>query len=161
MSVVQFLSCCRVSPKLSASPDFWMQSDSTCRNQRRRHVHHCRSRLGHNSFCFLFDFESSSQLWSSLSSWNSWYSKWSWNGWYWTNNSLWSTCLRVDVWCQCNGFEFWGPNSSRQTTLWVSETCLIVGLRPFIITGIRIFCNWMGMRPMFVGMTLVCLIGMV
>ena len=56
----------------------------TCRNERR-HVHHCWSRLGHNSFFLLFNLESSSPLRSSFSSWNSWCSKWSWNGWYWTN----------------------------------------------------------------------------
>ena len=56
-------------------------------------------------FLLLFDLESSSQLSSSLSSWNSWCSKWSWNGWYQTNeedcsihhvwNSHCTTCLRV------------------------------------------------------------------
>ena len=98
----------------------------TCRYGRRRHTHHCWSRLGHNSFFFFFNFESFVLVWSSLSSWNSLYSKWSWNGWYFTNeedcsthhvwNSLWSTCLRVGVWCECDGFEFLGPNSSCQTT---------------------------------------------
>ena len=31
-------------------------------------------------FVLPFDFESSSPLWSSSSSWNSWYNTWNWNG---------------------------------------------------------------------------------
>ena len=92
---------------------------------------------------------------------------------------FWTKCLRVDVWCQCNGFEFWGSksilsNNQSRATLLVRETCLIVGLRPLIlilITG-SLFSKtynialepecvvFDGVRSMFVGMTLVCLIGM-
>ena len=44
----------------------------TCRNKIRRRIHHCWSRLGHNSFFFSFlIFESSSPLWRSWSRWNS------------------------------------------------------------------------------------------
>ena len=48
-----------------------------------------------------------------------------------------SICPRFGFWCQCNGFGSWGPNLFCQTTnqsratLWVRETCLIVGLRTF------------------------------
>ena len=30
-------------------------------------------------------------------------------------NSLWSECLRVGFWCQCNWFEFWGANCVRES----------------------------------------------
>ena len=48
-----------------------------------------------------------------------------------------STCLRVGVWCQCNGFLILGSkfilsNNQSRATLSVRETCLIVGLRPLI-----------------------------
>ena len=48
----------------------------------------------------------------------------------------WSVCLRVGSWCQCIRFAFCGPelvrskNQSR-STLWVLETCLMLGLPPY------------------------------
>ena len=57
MSLVQHLSCCRVSPKLSASTDFWCHrtwcGGRAWRHRVRRYIHHCWSRLGHNSFFSL------------------------------------------------------------------------------------------------------------
>ena len=52
--------------------------------------------------------------------------------------AFWSKCLRVDVWCQCIESEFLDSriilsNNQSKATLWVPDTCLIVGLRPFII----------------------------
>ena len=46
-----------------------------------------------------------------------------------TWNSLWSTCLRVDVWSQCDGFGFFGSklilsNNQSKATLWVLSTHL-------------------------------------
>ena len=61
---------------------------------KRRQIHRCWPRLGHNSF-FFFDLVSSSPLWSSLSSWNSWCSKWTWNGGFWTNEE---DCSTHHVW---------------------------------------------------------------
>ena len=49
-------SCYRVSPKLSTSPTSRYNrtrcGGGTCRN-KRRYIHHCRSRLGHNFFFIL------------------------------------------------------------------------------------------------------------
>ena len=71
--------------------------------------------------------------------------RWDWYGWCWTNTKddsihhVWnfplSICLRVGSWCQHIWFEPWGPNWFCQTTstLWVRDTCLIVGLLPFMI----------------------------
>ena len=56
MSLVQYSSCCRVSPKLSASPDFQMQSDSMrwrILSPKKRLIHRCWTRLGHNSIFFF------------------------------------------------------------------------------------------------------------
>ena len=93
----------------------------------------------------------------NLSNWNFWCNKWKWNDWYWTNeedcsthhvwNYLRSKCLRNDVWRQCNGFELLDPNYSCQktnpeTTLWVRETCLILGLGPLIIVLITVFLSF-------------------
>ena len=92
--LVQHSSCYRASPKLSASLDFHVQSDSMRRiSMRRKNLSQenkktCSSLLlatWIQLFLLLFDFESSSPLWSSWSSWNSWYNKWSCSGWYWTN----------------------------------------------------------------------------
>ena len=73
---------------------------------------------------------------------------WNWNGWCWTNTTndsihhVWnfplSACLRVGFWCQCIWFGFRRSNlilSNNQSsaTLWVLETCLIVGLLPWMI----------------------------
>ena len=139
-------------------------------------------------FLLLFALVSSSPVWSSLSSGNSWYSKWSWNGWCWTNdedcsthhvwNFVWSKCLRVDVWCNVTdldlGSKFILSNIQSRATLWVRETCLIVGLRPLIIIlstaslssetyNIALESEFFvldGMWSMFIGMTL-GLVGMV
>ena len=51
-------------------------------------------------------------------------------------NSPLSVCLRVGFWYQCIWFGSWGPtlilsNNQSRATLWVLETCLIVGLLPF------------------------------
>ena len=95
-------------------------------------------------FLFLFDLVFSSSFWSSFSSWNSWCSKCSWNDWYWTNekdcsirlvwNFLWSIRLRVYVWC-CWILASWLilSNNPTRATLWNRATCLIVGLRSFIM----------------------------
>ena len=53
-------------------------------------------------------------------------------------NFLWSTCLRVGVWCQCTGFKSWSPHwycqmTKPRATLCVLETCLIVGLLSLMI----------------------------
>ena len=87
-----------------------------CRNTIRRHTHHCWSRLGHNPFFFFlflnyfaivvqpiklkFLVQRRELKWLIC----------------WTNEEdcstrhVWnfplSTCLRVGVWCQCNGFDF-------------------------------------------------------
>ena len=58
VSLVQYSSCCRVSPKLLAPLDFFICTwtlcgRGTCHNERR-HIHHCWSRLGHNSFFFFW-----------------------------------------------------------------------------------------------------------
>ena len=80
----------------------------------------------------------------------------------------------------CNRFEFFLvskiilSNNQSRATLWVRETCLVVGLRPLIIilitasmspkaynTALEPECvAFGGMWSMFVRMTLVCLIGM-
>ena len=93
---------------------------------------------------------------------------------------LWSIFLRVYVWSQYNGFEILGSksdlsNNQSRTTLWIRETCLILGLGSLIIVLITallssktynmalettVRCVFDGMWSMFVGMTLVCLIGM-
>ena len=55
MSLIQYSSCCRVSPKQSASPDFLLQSDSMLVAIQEGILTCCWSRLGHNSFfCILF-----------------------------------------------------------------------------------------------------------
>ena len=44
-------------------------------------------------------------------------------------NSPQSTCLRVGVWCQCTGFEFWDPilrNNQSKANLWVLDTASFV-----------------------------------
>ena len=53
--------------------------------------------------------------------------------------SLWSKCQHVGIWCRCISFGSWNRNYFDQTnqssaTLWVLETCLIVGLLPLMIT---------------------------
>ena len=87
--------------------------------------------------------------WSSLSI-NSWCSRWSWNDWYWTNeedcsthhvwNFLWSICLLIGVWCRYLIWMFgsWSIlwNNQSRATLWVLDSCLIVGLLPLIIISI-------------------------
>ena len=50
----------------------------------------------------------------------------------------WSACLRVGSWGQCIWFGFLGSklirsNNQARATLWLLETCLIVGLVPFMI----------------------------
>ena len=52
--------------------------------------------------------------------------------------SLWLECLRVGFWCRCIWFGFCGSklilsNNQSRATLWVLETCLIIGLLPLII----------------------------
>ena len=84
---------------------------------------------------------SSPSFWGNQLSWNSERSKESWNDWYWTNeedysthhkwNYLWSTCLRFDVWIL--GSRFIQSNNQSRATLWVLDTCLIVGLMPLIV----------------------------
>ena len=49
--------------------------------------------------------------------------------------SFWLECRQVGSWCQCTWFGFLGPklilsNNQSRATLWVLETCLIVGLLP-------------------------------
>ena len=49
-----------------------------------------------------------------------------------------SICLQIDVWCPHTWFLILGArlilsNNQSKATLWVLDTCLIVGLRPFII----------------------------
>ena len=84
-------------------------------------------------------------------------------------------------WCLGSMYRIWIlesklilSNNQSKATLWVLDTCLIVGLRPFIIISITAslssktynialepeFAVFVGMWSMFVGMTLVCLIGM-
>ena len=73
---------------------------------------------------------------------------WNWNGSCWTNTKddsihhVWNfpllVCLRVGFWIRHTWFGLWGPNwfdriTSPRATLWVLETCLIVGLLPFMI----------------------------
>ena len=53
----------------------------------------------------------------------------------------WSVCLRVGFWCQRIWFGFWGPNwfsriTNQEQLCGFWETCLIVGLLPFIINFI-------------------------
>ena len=141
----------------------------TCRN-RRRHIHHCWSRLGHKSF--LFFLISNPQLIKLRFLVQQMELKW--------RNYLWSICLRVGVWCQCNGFEILEsrsllPNNQLKANLWVRETCLLVGPRPLIIILITASLSFQtynialeseffvldGMWSMFVGMTLVCFTGIV
>ena len=70
------------------------------------------------------------------------------NTWCWINtesdsthlsrNFLYLECLQVSFWCQHIWFGFWVPSWSYQNnlsraTLWVLDTCLIVGLRPLIV----------------------------
>ena len=56
MSLVQNSSCCRVSPSYRHPRTFrWNRTrcgGGTCRN-KRRHIHHCWSRYGHNFFFFM------------------------------------------------------------------------------------------------------------
>ena len=91
-----------------------------CRNIIRRHTHHCWSRLGHNPFfffLFLNYFAIVEQPIKLKFLVQRRQLKWQI---FWTNEEdcstrhVWnfplSTCLRVGVWCQCNGFEFVGPN---------------------------------------------------
>ena len=54
----------------------------TCRNERRD-VHHCWSRLGHNSFFLILNPRR--HCGAAYQAEKSRCSKWSWNGWYWTN----------------------------------------------------------------------------
>ena len=105
----------------------------------RDQIHH-RLRFCCDSFftCIFFAFFSTSLQ-------DNW---WNWNGWCWTNTNddsihhVWnfplSVCLRVGFWCQCIWFGFLVSklilsNNQSRATLWVLETCLIVGLLPFMI----------------------------
>ena len=52
--------------------------------------------------------------------------------------SLWLECLWIGFWCRCFWFGFFGSklilsNNQSRATLWVLETCLIIGLLPLII----------------------------
>ena len=99
----------RSSTELSASLDFLVQSElmrgKNLSQQKKIYSSLLVATWTQLFLLLLFDLESSSQLWSSLSSWISWCSKWSWNGWYQTNeedcsihhvwNSHCTTCLRV------------------------------------------------------------------
>ena len=53
-------------------------------------------------------------------------------------NFLWSECQRVGFWCRCTWFGFLESrlirsNNQSRATLWVLETCLLVGLLPLMI----------------------------
>ena len=53
-------------------------------------------------------------------------------------NFLWLGCQQFGFWCRCTWFGFFGSklirsNNESRATLWVLETCLIVGLLHFII----------------------------
>ena len=89
----------------------------TCRN-KRRHIHHCWWRLGHNSFFFLISNtlrhcgaayqaeildEASGAGKADIDQIEDCSTHHVWN-------FLWSTCPRVGVWCQYKGFEFLGQS---------------------------------------------------
>ena len=190
MSLVQYSSWCRISPKLSASRTSWCNrtrcGGRTCRN-KRRYVYIAAGRdmdtTLSSSFwsCILFaiveqlkkpkfSVQQVELKWLILNKWRSLFHSSR------VKFPLLSTCLRVGVkLTDLNlGSKSILSNNQSRATLRFRETCLIVGFRPLIIILITAslfskaynmalepeFGVFDGMWSMFVGMTLVCLIGM-
>ena len=74
MSLVQHSSCYRVSPQTFRC-NRTRCGGGTCRNKNKKTYSSLLVTTWTQLFLLPFDFESSSSMWSSLSSWNSWYSK--------------------------------------------------------------------------------------
>ena len=154
---------------------------------KRRHIHHCWSRLGHNSFLFFLilnllrhcgaayqakilgaangaemaDIEQMKKIGSTHHVWN-----------FFLVNMSASWCLvSKRIWIL--GSKWILSNNQSRAALWVRETCLILRLRLLIIILITASLSktynmalgsecvvFGGMWSMFVGMTSVFLIGM-
>ena len=121
---VGFLRCCEYPWTVFGCNQIF-RGWGTCRNMRRQ-VHRCRVRFcptSFFSFLFLHTLRHTNEEHCLI------HHVW---------NYFWSICLRVHVWCQCIESVFFKSrlvllNKQSKATRWVLETCLIVGLGPFII----------------------------
>ena len=102
-------------------------------------------------FLLFVQCVSSPIYWKSNSSWNSERSRRRWNGWMLNNWRRLFHSSRVKLslykmsanWCLVSMYQFWIlvsriilSNNQSRATLWVLDTCLIVGLPPLIIISI-------------------------